>query len=164
MMHQVLWCAFNWISMMYTYRYPLHRFASNRSINRHYSTKSSSSGSSSNDSYSTNLSYVSYPARQCLEALSVGDVEDDDDALSLAIEGGGHRSKPFLTSGVPYLRMHACNWIDDEGLSVIHDVFLPYNVRTNYMVKAINHDYWHQLQSINISSITWLHYIIKPVS
>jgi len=65
-------------------------------------TKSCSS-SSSGDSYCTYLSYVPYPARQCFEALSVGDVEDDDDTLSLAVEGGGHRSKPLLTSGVPYL-------------------------------------------------------------
>ena len=62
---------------------------------------------SSSDRYITYLSYVPYPARQCLEALSVGDIEDDDDALSLAVEGGGHRSKPLLTSGVPYLCMHA---------------------------------------------------------
>lgn len=46
-----------------------------------------------------------HPLPHVLESFPISDIVDDDDAVGTPIVTGRQRSKPFLSSGIPYLEL-----------------------------------------------------------
>jgi len=81
--------------------------------------------------------------------VSVGDVENEDEADDVTIEGGRQAAVPFLSGRVPDLKIQGLMYSGNRRLITFHDLHLRRQKKvskTKYIADAVN--VWRQIQTL----------------